>query len=65
MHVYSRSGSITNILSVSVAVCNVSKTIEQYLDSFINSHYLKDFEVIIVNDGSKDETVDIVSTTQV
>lgn len=53
---------MTKILSVSIAAYNVSKTIEQCLDSFINSQYVKDFEVIVVNDGSKDETVDIVST---
>lgn len=38
---YSGSGSMTIILSVSVATYNASKTIEQCLDSFINSKYVR------------------------
>lgn len=38
---YSGSGSMTKILSVSVATYNASKTIEQCLDSFINSKYAR------------------------
>lgn len=38
---YSGSGSMTKILSVSVATYNALKTIEQCLDSFINSKYAR------------------------
>lgn len=38
---YSGSGSMTKILSVSVATYNASKNIEQCLDSFINSKYVR------------------------
>lgn len=49
------------LLSVSVAAYNVSNTIEQCLDSFVQSQYLDLFEVLVVNDGSKDNTSEIVS----
>lgn len=49
------------LLSVSVAAYNVEKTIEQCLDSFIQSKKLDLFEVLVVNDGSNDNTKKIVS----
>lgn len=49
------------LLSISVAAYNVEATIEQCLNSFIQSKYLNSFEVLVVNDGSKDDTSRIVS----
>lgn len=49
------------ILSISVAAYNVASTIEQCLDSFIASKHTDKFEVIVVNDGSQDNTADIVN----
>lgn len=49
------------ILSISVAAYNVSNTIEQCLDSFVESQLLDLFEVLVVNDGSQDNTVEIIS----
>lgn len=49
------------LLNISVAAYNVEATIEQCLDSFIQSKYLNSFEVLVVNDGSKDDTSRIVS----
>jgi len=49
------------ILSISVAAYNVEKFIRKCLDSFVDSGVLKDVEVIVTDDGSKDATPDIVS----
>ncbi|WP_296954757.1 glycosyltransferase family 2 protein [uncultured Dialister sp.] len=51
---------MSKILTVSVAAYNVEDVIEQCLDSFIKSNFLDDFEVIVVDDGSKDHTAEIV-----
>lgn len=48
------------LLSISVAAYNVSATIRQCLDSFVASSFIDLFEIIVVNDGSKDDTVSIV-----
>jgi len=48
------------ILSISIAAYNVEKTIEQCLDSFLTSSYLDVLELLVVNDGSHDRTVEIV-----
>lgn len=48
------------ILSISVAAYNIEKYIEQNLQSFINENILDDIEVIITDDGSKDNTPNIV-----
>jgi len=48
-------------ISVIVPVYNASKTIRQLIISLMNQSYPKDkYEIIIVDDGSKDETVEIV-----
>lgn len=48
------------ILTVSVAAYNVEKTIARTLDSCCADGVREQLEVIIVNDGSKDGTVDVV-----
>lgn len=49
------------ILSISIAGYNVEKTIEQCLNSFLTSKYLDEIELLVINDGSHDKTVPIVS----
>ena len=48
------------LLSVSIAAYNVEKTIEKCLDSFLDSKYLSLLELLVVNDGSHDQTVNII-----
>jgi glycosyltransferase involved in cell wall biosynthesis len=48
-------------ISVIVPVYNASKTIKQLITCLVNQSYPKDkYEIIIVDDGSRDETVEIV-----
>lgn len=47
-------------LSISVAAYNMEKLIRQNLDSFVSSPAAQDVEVLVVNDGSKDSTAEIV-----
>lgn len=51
-------------LSISVAAYNMEKLIRQNLDSFVNSPVASDVEVLVINDGSKDSTADIVTEYQ-
>ena len=46
-------------ISLIIPVYNVQEYIEKALQSVVNQTF-KDFEVIIVNDGSKDQSVEIV-----
>lgn len=48
------------ILSVSVAAYNVENFIRTNLDSFVNSEVREDIEVLVTDDGSKDNTPNIV-----
>ena len=48
------------ILSISVAAYNLGDMIKENLDSFCNSKVAKYIEVIVTDDGSKDNTADIV-----
>lgn len=48
------------ILSISIAAYNVSTVIKKCLDSFIASKYIDIIELIVVDDGSIDETVSVV-----
>lgn len=47
-------------LSIVVPCCNVEKYIEQCMDSIVNQT-LKDIEIICVNDGSKDKTLELLN----
>lgn len=49
------------ILSVVIPVYNGEKTIRETIDSVLNQT-LTDFELIIINDGSTDTTIDIVES---
>lgn len=50
------------ILSVSVAAYNVAATLEEAIDPFIESGVLDFLDIIIVDDGSKDNTADLART---
>lgn len=50
--------------SIIVPVYNVEKYIKKCLDSIFNQTF-KDFEVIVVNDGTKDNSMDIVKNYKV
>lgn len=49
------------ILSVSVAAYNLESMIRQCLDSFIRPEILEKVEVLVTDDGSKDQTREIVA----
>lgn len=49
------------LLSVSVAAYNVARTLEEALQPFANSAYRDKLDIIIVNDGSKDQTEEIAA----
>lgn len=51
---------MNKILTVSVAAYNVQDTIKETLDSFTKAKYLKDMEILVIDDGSKDDTMEIV-----
>lgn len=50
---------MSKVLSVSIAAYNVEKYLENAVDSIINGGVINDVEVLIVNDGSKDNTAAI------
>lgn len=56
----SKSKSHQKILSVSVASYNLGNMIEQNIKSFVESSVADDIELIITDDGSKDDTPEIV-----
>ena len=45
--------------SIIIPVYNVEQYIEKCLDSVFNQTY-KNFEVIVVNDGTEDNSIDII-----
>ena len=45
------------ILTISIAAYNVSETIDECLSHFLECKHLDDIEVLIVNDGSTDDTI--------
>ena len=52
---------MNKLLSVSIAAYQVESTIEKCLDSFLPSKYLSELELLVINDGSKDKTAEIVA----
>ena len=48
------------ILTISIAAYNVSETIDECLSHFLNCRHLDDLEILVVNDGSTDDTVEKV-----
>lgn len=53
--------TMNKILTVSIAAYNVSETIEECLDSFLESKYFDEIELLVINDGSSDNTAEVVS----
>lgn len=49
------------LLTISIAAYNVEKTIEDCLNSFLPCKHLDDLEILVINDGSHDRTMKIVS----
>ena len=49
------------ILTISVASYNMEKLISENILSFANSKYRDKIELLIINDGSKDNTVEVVN----
>lgn len=50
---------MSKILTIVIPSYNVEKYLEQTLESFVDEKILKDIEVLIVDDGSKDRTAEI------
>ena len=50
------------LLTIVVPTYNISEYIEKCINSFleVNEKYYKDFEVIVVNDGSTDNSLQVV-----
>ncbi len=51
------------LISVIIPVYNGEKTLRETLESVLNQTF-SEFEIIVINDGSKDSTLDIVSSIQ-
>ena len=49
------------ILSISIASYNISKFVIQIVCSLLRSKYASDIEILVINDGSKDDTVKKIS----
>lgn len=47
------------ILTIAIPAYNVELFLEETIESITKSKYIKDIEILIVNDGSKDKTLDI------
>jgi glycosyltransferase involved in cell wall biosynthesis len=52
-----------SLISVIIPVYNSEKTIQETLKSVLNQTF-SDFEVIVINDGSQDSTLEIISSIQ-
>ena len=50
------------ILTIAVPTYNIENYISRCIQSFmsVNSIYYNDFEILIINDGSKDNSVNVV-----
>ena len=59
MNMYDMNKEFEKILTISVAAYNAEKYLKKCLNSFVAAKYLKYIEVLIINDGSKDRTLEI------
>ncbi|GAB4189637.1 MAG: glycosyltransferase [Coleofasciculaceae cyanobacterium] len=48
------------LISIIIPVCNGEKTIQKTLESVLQQTF-KDFEIILINDGSQDSTLDVIN----
>jgi glycosyltransferase involved in cell wall biosynthesis len=51
---------VDDMISIIIPVYNKEKTIRKCLDSLLNQSYSKEYEIIVVDDGSNDRTKEIV-----
>ena len=49
-------------ISIIVPIYNAEKVLKRCVDSILNQSY-KNFELILINDGSKDKSIDIIKLT--
>ena len=54
-----KDAKVKKVLTVSIAAYNIEKYIEQCVSSFITPNTVEAIEVIIVNDGSNDNTLEL------
>ena len=47
-------------ISIIVPIYNAEKVLKRCVDSILNQSY-KNFELILINDGSKDKSIDIIN----
>lgn len=50
------------LLSFIVPTYNMAKLLPQCIDSFVNSKYVDELDVVVVNDGSKDESLSVAQS---
>ena len=55
--------AVSPLISVIVASYNYGRYLTQTLDSLIGQTY-KNFEIIVIDDGSKDDSVDVIRDFQ-
>ena len=46
-------------LTISIAAYNMERLLPRALDSLVESNYLSDLDIIIVNDGSPDNLLEV------
>lgn len=56
---------MNKLLTISIAAYNVEKTIKECLDSFISCRHFDDLEILVINDGSNDQTAEIVTEYEI
>lgn len=47
------------VLSISIAAYNAASTLRECLDPFLKSNVLKELDIMVVDDGSGDNTAEI------
>lgn len=53
---------MSKILTIIIPVYNMEKYLQRCLDSVVNSEYISEIQVLVINDGSKDNSLAIAKT---